>query len=96
MQRSSAALHEHQTMANRARKKWRQQNLGEWLTFLGLVTPNMVLFAVFTFWPIFFTFYLSFTDWNMIRPVRTFVGLENYLTLVQNPLFHHPHSASAG
>jgi ABC-type sugar transport system permease subunit len=65
-----------------------RRRLQERLTFLSFVTPNFVLFAIFTFWPIFFTFYLSFTDWNMIRTTRNLVGLENYRQLVADSLFY--------
>ena len=57
-----------------------------WFGLSFLVTA-FVLFAIFTFWPIFFTAYLSFTDWNMIRTTRNLVGLDNYRKLFADPLF---------
>ncbi|HAK72910.1 MAG TPA: ABC transporter permease, partial [Sporomusaceae bacterium] len=30
--------------------------------------------------------YLSFFDWNMIKPIKTFVGWGNYIALLQDPL----------
>jgi sn-glycerol 3-phosphate transport system permease protein len=55
--------------------------------FVALTTPALLLLAVFTFWPIVQSFALSFTDWNMIRPVRRGVGWENYRTLLTSPAF---------
>lgn len=46
---------------------------------LLFLLPAIVIFAVFVFWPIAYTFYLSFFDWNMIRPTMDFVGLDNYV-----------------
>ena len=59
----------------------------ERLTFLAFIAPNFILFAVFTFWPLIYGFALSFTKWNMISPVKPIVGLENYLTMVREPIF---------
>ena len=65
-----------------------RRQIVEGIQFLLFVSPNILLFAVFTFWPILFTLYLSFTDWNMIRPVRRFVGLDNYLYLFNSSVFY--------
>lgn len=51
-----------------------------------LISPSFLVLLIFMFWPLGRTFYLSFFDWNMIRPVKTFVGLGNYLALLQDSL----------
>lgn len=71
----------------RQRRKWRNV-IAEYSWFFLLVLPNLLLFTVFTYWPIVFTFGLSFTDWNMIRPQRNFVGFENYTNLLTSATFH--------
>ncbi|SER24332.1 sn-glycerol 3-phosphate transport system permease protein [Gracilibacillus ureilyticus] len=50
-----------------------------------LLIPSIVIFAVFTFWPLFYTVYLSFFDWNMISPSKEFVGLRNYFDVLTDP-----------
>lgn len=50
------------------------------------ILPAFLAFALFMFWPLFRTIYLSFFDWNMIKPVKTFVGFQNYIVLLQDPL----------
>jgi sn-glycerol 3-phosphate transport system permease protein len=50
------------------------------------ILPSLLAFAIFMFWPLFRTIYLSFFDWNMIKPDKEFVGFENYIELFQNPL----------
>ena len=59
----------------------------ERLTFLAFIAPNFILFGVFTFWPLLYGLILSFTKWNMVSPVKQVVGLENYLTMVREPIF---------
>uniref|UniRef100_A0A7C2W6B0 Sugar ABC transporter permease n=1 Tax=Thermorudis sp. TaxID=1969470 RepID=A0A7C2W6B0_9BACT len=65
----------------------RRPALGEWSLFLLLAGPNLVLFAVFTYWPLFYNAYLSLMSWDMISPVKAFVGLENYRYLVSDREF---------
>jgi len=59
----------------------------EWLLFALLVGPNLFLFAVFTYWPLLYNGYLSLVRWDMLAPVKTWVGLENYRFLFTQPEF---------
>lgn len=47
----------------------------------------LLLFGVFTFFPILFAFVISFYDWNLLIPDRPFIGLANYLELFQDRVF---------
>lgn len=47
----------------------------------------LLLFSVFTFFPIAFAFIISFYDWNLLIPDRPFVGLANYFELFQDKVF---------
>ena len=47
----------------------------------------LLLFAVFTFFPILFAFIISFYDWNLLIPDRPFIGLANYFELFQDRVF---------
>ena len=51
-----------------------------------LIAPAMVVLFVFLLYPIGYMVYLSFFDWNMIKPME-FVGLENFINMFQNPEF---------
>jgi ABC-type sugar transport system permease subunit len=53
----------------------------EWLLFALLVGPNLFLFAVFTYWPLIYNGYLSFVRWDMLSPLKIWVGLGNYQRL---------------
>lgn len=44
----------------------------------------MLAFLIFSIYPIFNMIQLSFYDWNMISPVKNFVGLQNYQKLLQD------------
>jgi sn-glycerol 3-phosphate transport system permease protein len=59
----------------------------EYLAFLALVLPNMTLLAIWTFWPFFYSVYLSLTNWNLPRPEYDIIWLENYKMLFQSPEF---------
>lgn len=60
----------------------------EWLLFALLVGPNLLLFGVFTFWPLVYNAYLSLNQWDMLAPVKTWVGLNNYIVALTDPQFH--------
>ncbi len=49
--------------------------------------PAMLLFAVFTIYPMLNGFLISFTNWNGYSPNRNSVGLENYARLFTDPIF---------
>jgi sn-glycerol 3-phosphate transport system permease protein len=59
----------------------------ERLAFLALIAPNFILFGIFTFWPLIYNFYLSFTKWNLIAPAPTMIGLDNYAAMTADPIF---------
>ncbi|TMI81963.1 MAG: sugar ABC transporter permease [Bacillati bacterium ANGP1] len=51
------------------------------------LAPMFLLLVVFKFVPMLQAFYLSLTSYDLLSPPR-FVGLRNYATLLQDPLFH--------
>ncbi|MBX3014858.1 MAG: sugar ABC transporter permease [Caldilineaceae bacterium] len=59
----------------------------EWLLFLGLVGPNLFLFVLFTYWPLVYNGYLSFVRWDMLAPIKRWVGLANYQELLTSAAF---------
>lgn len=60
-------------------------NKQAWFAY-GMLLPSVVIMAVFMFWPFLYTIYLSFFDWNMIKPTKEFVGLQNYINLLKDPI----------
>src|SRR3954451_4641914 len=60
----------------------------EQLLFVLLVAPNLILFAMFSFWPMIYSFFLSTRRWDLIAPVKKPVGLDNYRYLYHDHLFN--------
>ncbi|KRF03996.1 sugar transporter [Arthrobacter sp. Soil782] len=58
----------------------------EHLTALAFVALPVIGFLLFTLYPMLFSIYASFTDWNGLTP-PVFSGLDNYITMVQDPYF---------
>ena len=50
----------------------------------ALVLPALLMYAMFVLLPLFLSIYYSFFRWNGVGPM-TWVGLQNYLTILQFP-----------
>jgi multiple sugar transport system permease protein len=78
------------TTAGSARKGriWDRLTIGQkrvaW-AWLFLAIP-IVFFVVIRFYPTFQAFWISFTNWDLLRPAR-FIGLTNYQRLWNDPTF---------
>ena len=53
-----------------------------------LILPNLVTILIFSYYPAAYNVVLSFTDWDFISPMPTWVGLEKYLELFRDPSFY--------
>ncbi len=51
------------------------------------ISPAILLFVVFIVGPFFYAIVLSFYSWDLFTP-RTFVGLENFREMVDDPLLY--------
>lgn len=56
------------------------------LSFFLFVIPALVLFVLFKWWPIVYSFFLSFEKWNFVS-ARKFIGLANYARLFTHQNF---------
>src|SRR5690554_6304260 len=61
------------------KKRWRFKK-ESFLPYL-MVAPAMAFLLTFTFYPMVNLVYLSFFDYNLVNPVKRFVGWRNYNTL---------------
>lgn len=57
----------------------------KWIGYL-FILPLCLQFIVFMIGPLIYSLYISMTDWNIFGNAR-FVGLENYLNMLQNERF---------
>ena len=62
---------------------WNEETRFGWLA----ISPALAFFAFFVGFPVCYSFYLSFHDWNMMSPTPYFVGLENYTSLLDDDEF---------
>lgn len=58
----------------------------ETLAAYGFLLPNLIGFLIFTLLPVVAALLISLTDWNLLQPPK-WVGLKNFVTLAQDPLF---------
>jgi len=84
------------TPAERTNQVWAKRSDRSWLDFLEsekilgflFLTPAILLIVVFVAYPFFFGLWLSVTD-TRIGVSGSFVGLRNFLRLLNDPLFRH-------
>ena len=62
-----------QTQDETEKRKWKRT--GQAFLFL---LPALIIAILFVYYPALYTLNLSFFDWDMISPERTFVGWQNY------------------
>lgn len=58
----------------------------EYTWAIVLLLPNLIGFLLFTLWPVLASFLLSFTEWDLLQPMK-FVGIQNYINLFQDEIF---------
>jgi len=69
------------------REKMRKRALiRENLTGYAFLLPNILGFLIFTSLPVLASFALAFCQWDIITDIK-FVGLKNFITLIQDKLF---------
>ena len=59
---------------------------GRWSMLLW-VAPAVLLLVVFVYYPVVDNLWLSLFRWNAFSPSETWVGLDNYGALTQDPVF---------
>lgn len=63
------------------------KQFGNKITGLFLVSPWILVFAIFWCYPLLYAFYLSFTKYVALTGELTWVGIENYKELASDPSF---------
>ena len=82
VQTETPSVPRHKTSAAKRRTKQRF-NFTPWL-FLAV---PLLIYLVWVVEPLFYSFYLSLTDWDGVTN-PTFIGLKNYQTLLQDPVLY--------
>jgi len=58
----------------------------KWTPIFFLAIP-LLFYGVWVIWPIFQTFFLSFTNWDGVSPTYTLIGFKNYERLFKDSYF---------
>ena len=69
------------------KRAWTWYRITEGVMPYLLVAPLLILIAIFIYWPLVYSLYLSFFDWNFVRPDKNFVGWDNFTRLPDDPRF---------
>ena len=64
-------------------KNWNEKRRDTAIAWL-FVFPATFAFVIFMFWPLAYTVYLSFLKWNMVAPVKKYVGFKNYIDIIKD------------
>jgi multiple sugar transport system permease protein len=59
----------------------------QWKYCLAVLGPVCLAYLVIRIIPIFDTAWMSLHNWSLVKPVRPFIGLDNYVKLAGDPLF---------
>jgi len=54
--------------------------------YIFLFVP-LIFYIVIRIYPAFSSFYISFTDWDIVSSEKQFIGLENYQRMINDPVF---------
>lgn len=68
-----------------SRLPWKRKD--DTLGAILFLSPTLVIFVTFILFPVIFSFYLSFHEWNMFSNEATFVGVENYKRMFNSQEF---------
>lgn len=64
---------------------WQRILVNRWC--YAFILPTLILAALFTFYPMIMSWYFSFLKWSGFTSDKTWVGLDNYRTLIQDDAF---------
>jgi len=64
------------------------KKIREYLHITGFLFPSYIIFIVFIFFPLIYSFYLSFFKYSLLSySSAKFIGLENYIKLIHDSIF---------
>ncbi len=68
------------------RSEWRRYS-PQWTYCLVIVGTVFLAYLVIRIVPIFDTAWMSLHNWSLVKPIKPFIGIENYRKLAADPLF---------
>lgn len=70
-------------VTRRSRSRWLEP-----LKDFSFAIPALVILIVFIFYPLVNSLFISFTNWNMTKPTKKFIGFDNYEYLLTSKTFY--------
>ncbi|KAA0548631.1 sugar ABC transporter permease [Bacillus sp. BGMRC 2118] len=58
------------------------------ITLIIFLLPALIPLTVFWVYPLLYSLFISFTDWDFVSPEYNIVGFENYIDLFTDPMFY--------
>ena len=63
------------------------QRIRDWITGYLFILPAFISLAVWWLYPLAYSLYLGFTEWDFMSPQKKWVGLENYAKILTHREF---------
>lgn len=63
-----------------------QKNIGYYI--IAFLVPSLIGYVIFSLLPMFSAFYLSFTSWDIIGGAPEWIGIQNYINIIQSDEFY--------
>ena len=73
------------TAVQRPTGRWTAAERRDFLWALAFLSPWIVGFLIFTAGPMIWSLYLSFTDYDPLVDQANFIGLDNYVRMIEDP-----------
>ena len=64
-------------------------SFSHWAQIAAFILPALALFLIFVIVPMIEAVWYSFYKWNGYGPITNFIGLNNYILILSDPVFRH-------
>ncbi|MDF2941833.1 MAG: hypothetical protein K0S01_691 [Herbinix sp.] len=72
-------------MQNDIKKRMRKKNRKGVITAIPFIAPGLLLVCVFVLYPMFFTFRIAFSDYQIVKKEITWTGIDNFVKVFTAP-----------
>jgi ABC-type sugar transport system permease subunit len=66
----------------------RSRNRRKWLEIGLFAGPAVLVYVTFVLLPVALAAFYSFWNWNGLGPLERFIGIDNYVRVLSDPIFH--------